>query len=380
MRTQAINNVLIILMLSLAGITAASAEVTTRGGLEAEAQGFSFELHGRIMVDTALFDDDITPLDSGLEFRRARLELAGTLYGDWGYTARYDFAGNEVTAKELYISYHGLDNAMIFMGQFKQFFGLAELTSSKYITFMEVALPMAFAPSYRIGVGYLWEGDNTTFGASAYGNEAGEGTENDGLVNFSSRFTYAPINNNNNVLHLGIAVAQESVNDTNSITFAERPESHIAPKLISATINNVDGVRKLGLEAAWVSGPFSLQSEYITTTVQRNAGFDDATLAGYYVQASWFLTGESRPYDAGSFGRVKPNGEGGAWQLAVRLSHLDFVDDSITGGEMNDITFGVNYYVNPHVRFMANYIQVEADYGAVVDEPSILQFRAQIDF
>lgn len=368
---------------ALAGITPAIADVTTRGGLEAETEGFSFELHGRLMADMAIFDEDITPLESGLEFRRARIELEGTLYEDWGYTAKYDFAGNEVEAKELFISYHGLENATVFIGQFKQFFGMAELISSKYVTFMEIASPMVFVPGYRMGVGYLWTSTDITdmtFGASVYGNEMGEGTANDGLVNFSSRFTYAPINNSNQVLHLGIAVAQESVSDTNSITFAERPESHIAPKLMSITVNNADDLTKLGLEAAWVSGPFSLQGEYITTTVKRTAGFDEVTLGGYYLQASWFLTGESRPYKNGSFGRVKPLHESGAWQLAVRFSHLDFIDDPVAGSTMDNVTFGVNYYVNPHVRFMVNYVMVETDYGALVDEPSILQFRAQIDF
>ncbi|MDN5863673.1 MAG: OprO/OprP family phosphate-selective porin [Gammaproteobacteria bacterium] len=366
--------------LALVFAGSAFAEVTTRGGLEAGSQGFSFELHGRIMIDAALFDQDITPMEDGIEVRRARLGVEGRLYENWGYLLQVDFAGGDAEAKNLFISYNGLDNATIFIGQFKQFFGLAERTSTKYITFMEVASPMVFAPSYRLGVGYLWTGRNMTFGGSVYGNEIGAGTTNDGPVNLSGRFTFAPIDGAERLLHLGVSVARESVNDTHSVTFAARPESHLAPKLIGTTIEHVDHLLELGLEAAWVTGPFSLQGEYIATRVQRSSGFADATLGGYYLQASYFLTGESRPYQHGNFGRVTPLGNAGAWQLALRFSHLDLNDGPIHGGDLGDITFGVNYYVNPHVRFMMNLIKVRADTGAYVDKPYILQFRAQLDF
>ena len=51
----------------------------------------------------------------------------------------------------------------------------------------------------------------------------------------------------------------------------------------------------------------------------------DPTFNGWYVDASWFLTGETRPYKDGVFQRVKvknpvtwSKGSGwGAWQIAA---------------------------------------------------------------
>ena len=128
----------------------------------------------------------------------------------------------------------------------------------------------------------------------------------------------------------------------------------------------------------------SIQGEYIATEVKRENGFENAAFDGAYIYASWFLTGESRPYKAkkGKFGRVKPISKDGfgAWEVAMRYSTLDLNDGVITGGEMDNITFGLNWYANPNVRFMANYIMVDTDEKAGNDDPRIFQMRAQVDF
>ena len=80
-------------------------------------------------------------------------------------------------------------------------------------------------------------------------------------------------------------------------------------------------------------GPASFQSEYIHNSVhQPNGG--DASFGSFYLQGSYFLTGEQRPYrdSGGHFNRVKPlhnlgdrNGWG-AWEIALRYSQLDLND------------------------------------------------------
>jgi phosphate-selective porin OprO/OprP len=89
---------------------------------------------------------------------------------------------------------------------------------------------------------------------------------------------------------------------------------------------------------------------------------------GFYVQASYFLTDEHHNYkpSAGAFSRVKPKenfsfgGGPGAWEVAVRYSELD-LDDRLDGGEVDDITAGLNWYLNPNTRLMWNYIHVDKD-------------------
>ena len=75
-----------------------------------------------------------------------------------------------------------------------------------------------------------------------------------------------------------------------------------------------------------VIGPFSLQSEFIYSTLDTEF-MGDADLYGWYVFASYFLTGESRPYKTsnGTFDRIRPNqnflddGGMGAWKLRYAI-------------------------------------------------------------
>ena len=78
------------------------------------------------------------------------------------------------------------------------------------------------------------------------------------------------------------------------------------------------------------------------------------------------MTGESRDYkfDDGDFGRVNPINTWGAVELALRYSTIDLNDGPVSGGEEENITFGLNWYVHPHARLMINYIVVDNDKNA----------------
>ncbi|MFZ0694465.1 MAG: porin [Alphaproteobacteria bacterium] len=102
----------------------------------------------------------------------------------------------------------------------------------------------------------------------------------------------------------------------------------------------------------------------------------NVTLTGSYAQASDFLTGESRNYNPAiaRFERVTPRsnlGQAGGWgafELTGRISNLNFDDGSqFQKGEETDYTLGLNWYLNPNIRLMANYIWVRNNVTAVGD-------------
>ena len=109
-------------------------------------------------------------------------------------------------------------------------------------------------------------------------------------------------------------------------------------------------------------GPLSLQVENQWTRVLRS-DLDDPTIGGGYAFVSWFVTGETRPYDLlnGVFLQPVPRRPLGALELAVRYSVMDFNELDVTGGFGQNWTFGVNWYVNNYVRFTANYLIVHND-------------------
>jgi len=149
----------------------------------------------------------------------------------------------------------------------------------------------------------------------------------------------------------------------------------------------------LGTEFLYILGPFSVQAEYGWNFLDDATGFVSSTGAltklknpqgyvfnGGYLQFAYTLTGENRSYDkrlgrldSFYFGRKAPysnawlvrdedghlNWSLGAWELAVRLGHVDLNDgvglERIQGGVMDDVTVGLNWYLNNNLSFKFDY-------------------------
>ncbi len=354
-------------------------------------KAFELKVGGRIMndwvwlsADSELENSDIK-WNSGTEFRRARLYIGGHIYKNVKFKAQYDFAKGAAHFKDVYIAFTKIPVlGSIKTGHFKQPFGLEELTSSKYITFMERAMPIgAFAPSRNSGfqIGGLALGKKLGWAVSTFRLTNSEGKDyGDNAMNYAARITYAPVMNSESLVHLGLSYVSISP-ASDEVRFKTRPEMHLAPVSLADTGTiAADGVGVTGVEAAAVLGPLSLQGEYIMANVSATQG-DSLSFSGYYAFISWFATGERRPYKHGAFSRVKPDnnfGDGpGAIELAARVSNINLNDGSVTGGEVNNYTLGLNWYLNPNSRVMVNYVIADKkDSG----KASATMARFQIDF
>lgn len=90
----------------------------------------------------------------------------------------------------------------------------------------------------------------------------------------------------------------------------------------------------------------------------------DLEMDGFYVQAAYTLTGETRGYKAGSsaFAAIKPKGDSGAWEVVARYedAEVDIPGRSLSA-DLERMVLGVNWYVNKNVKFMLNYVDSEMD-------------------
>ena len=376
---------------------------------------YEIKIGGRIHNDWMFAGEEdairnaIGELDDGVEFRRARLYLAGHIYKHFDFKMQYDFADGDADFKDVYMGIRDIPpwGGGLRFGQFKEPFSFEELTSSNYITFMERSLPNALVPGRSTGA-MMYQSlcdDRMTWAAGVFrdSDDFGDRSEDEkggsGEYNFTGRLTALPIyrNEGRTLLHLGGAISHRNPNDDMG-RYRQRPEAHLTDRFIDTRTFGSDEVNLYGAEAALVCGPLSLQAEYIKADVELNdtaKGFpsgDDPEFDGYYVYLSYFLTGEHRRYKktSGAFARVKPNknfledGCGpGAVELAARYSYLDLSDGAIDGGELEDWTLGLNWYLNPNMRFMFNYVRAQVDRAALGldgEETDIFQVRAQFDF
>lgn len=356
---------------------------------------FKLKIGGRIHYDAAFFAEDgslerrFGDFEDGTEFRRARLSFEGTIYKNMEFKAQYDFAKGDADFRDVYIGFRKVPFVRnLRIGQFKEPFSLEELTSSNYITFMERSLANTFAPARQGGVmvydSFLKDRMTGAIGVFRHSNDYGDSIAE---ISYSvtGRVTALPWyrEDGKKLVHLGVAYSHREYEDP--VRFRARPEAGLAPRIVDTGEFVADSANLLGLEAAWVHGPFSLQGELIKTFIDGESPWiGDPTLFGAYIQASYFLTGEHRPYkmSEGVFDRVRPLanvGEGGwgAWELAARVSYLDLNDDGVRGNRLMDYTLGLNWYLNPNIRVMWNYVYADPSDGG---EVNIFQTRVQIAF
>lgn len=385
---------------------------------------FKFKLGGRLMNDYAWFDADSNAEDyygdrafqTGSEFRRARLYLAGTIYGNVGFKAEYDFAGGDADFKDVYIAYKTPYGTWTAGHQYEPF-GLEVQTSSKYITFMERSLAAGMAPERNTGlklnsdladgqwqwaVGVFRDTDDYGDDSNALG--AGE-------WNFSGRVAGVAWEDEDaeqtTMLAVGASASlRKGTDDIVNSSFATpykddfgrvrlRGAQHIGPRFVDTGRFAVDDDTKMwGIDGAFVMGPLHAQAEYVTQDWDTAGG--SADLDAWAVQCGYFLTGETRNYSGSkaNWDRTSPTsnwgaeeGDGlGALEAAVRYDTADLNDGPLQGGEIDQWTFGLNWYLNPNTRIMWNYSMVDVSNlatGTRFDgkgDIDIFQMRFQIDF
>jgi len=359
-------------------------QITSRDG------NWSLRFGGRLMLDAFIAESDITggtdTSGAGAEIRRARFFASGKVMGDWKYKLQIDFAGNAVSIKTATISTKIAGLNTVF-GNDKEPQGLEELTSSKYITFMERSMVNeAFAPGRNLGVSVGTGGDNYSVRGGVYTNGIDNGSDA-ATTDWSAtgRVTFAPLAEKTEVIHLGVSGSYRGFDDNSGPRIRLR-NFHNGTRFVSTGNIAAEGQMTFGAEAAAVFGPFSAQGEYYTSTLEGNgAGSADIDYDGWYVMASYFITGESRAYKAnkGEFGRVKSEG---AIEVAARYEMVDLEDTGFgtDASETTALTLGVNYYFNPYVRAMLNYGTAEYDFtaasGAADVETDFIGTRLQLDF
>jgi phosphate-selective porin OprO/OprP len=377
---------------------------------ETADKSFTLKVGGRLQWDMGMMQQDKANIKKfgniadGMELRRLRVEMSGDIYNRSAYyAAQVDFAGAAVAVKDAFL---GIRNVPVLgnvqVGNFNEEFGLERVTSDKYDLFMEYSLPVqAFTPDRNPGLEFY----NSVFqDRLRYAATMVRDTGSTGIVSsdtgyaFAGRLTGLPYyaDDGKKLLHLGVGYRHLTPNG-DTMTISAVPEWHQSSKKFVSTgaITHVESADEGNFEAALLYGPFCVQSEYYMVNLDRDKGSvaktgGPADFEGWYVEGSWFVFGGNRTYDKKMGYFARPNitnnfdikgGTWGALELAGRYSSIGLNDSGakVAGGKESDTTLGINYYLNPNMRVMLNWVH------AMTDKPDngnadIYMARFQVDF
>lgn len=372
---------------------------------------FKITFNGRIQADGALFfGEDDQPLGNGVGFRRVRLGAAASFGERLSGKIEMDFTDGDFSLKECFIRYAFPNGLSFRAGNFKESFGMAAMTSSGELWFMEKAnVISAFAPEYHIGVQGAFQRGDFLGVAGVYfkkidgikENENSESNNKKGQdegISVTGRAVWQPVwADGTKGFHVGLAASYRTPKTTagtlpDMVRYSTRSLSYInkIKFLDTAPIANVSHDWLGGAELAGFYKGFRAQGEYIMNNTVRREGLETEKFGGFYVQAACLLFGGQQRFDKarGAFSQPALGRSWGDIELAARFDRIDLNGTEVMGGSANGWTFGVNYYATRNLKMQLNYSYVDHDKYANAagtteeggDAYGILGLRIQLNF
>lgn len=342
--------------------------ISTRDGT------YEWEIGGRVHLDYAQHDHDprigVTPIN-GSTTRRARLEMDGIFAGNWGWAAEVDFAENVVEVKDFKVGYEG-NNFTLYAGHQKQPYSLSLEMSSNDIPWLERSIDnymVAEMTDRAVGVRLETSGEHWFFAGGVFGEELDTGTQGDEFAAAMGRFVYAPVIEDNTVLHLGIRAAIRNNKDVTEFRVRDKTTDFSGLRIVdTGLLDDADGITMYGPEFGFAMGPLTLMGEYSALSVDRTRN-PDLDFSAWHVGAALSLTGDHRApayrIDAGEFKGVRANrpfdpanGQWGGFEVQARYASIDLDDGAFTGGTEDVLNAGLNWYPNRNIRFLFDWTHI----------------------
>jgi phosphate-selective porin OprO/OprP len=223
-----------------------------------------------------------------------------------------------------------------------------------------------FVESHIVGVRFSGTaaGERMTWSAGWFNNWLDDQLSFDQSGNiFASRVSGLPIDSGDGrrLLHLAFSAAYRQAPD-GAFKATSTPEVYEAPDFVDTGSFPARHATTVGAELAAVDGPVTISGEYAATAVSSPQS-GNPRFSGYYAEASWSLTGETRPYDhsLGAFGMISPaapfsfkHGGTGAWEIAARYSSTDLNGGTISGGKFDRLSAALSWFPTSQWRFEFN--------------------------
>lgn len=220
---------------------------------------------------------------------------------------------------------------------------------------------------------FLWNNRMTV--AAGWFNDFIRGT---GVNTFTGRLTGLPVwsQGGKHFLHSALSFRYvEAANGT--IRLKGKNQSNVTSDYVDTGSFTADHQFNLGVEQLWSMDNFSILAEYIHNWSYAAIGTQH--FQGYYITASYVLSGEQRPYDqkATYARRIKPDGSHGAWELTARYGRVDLDSENILGGVNTIYMAGLNWWATQYWKAGITYSISELDRFGVSGITHSYQVRVQ---
>jgi phosphate-selective porin OprO/OprP len=267
------------------------------------------------------------------------------------------------------------------VGKFKEPLSMERLMGGGFMPGIERTMGTdALTPSRNVGlqIGNHFANARMTWTAGVFNDWAFTGESFDRAASqVIGRLTGLPMNRPEGpgLLHLGVSGRYSDVKP-GVLRFKTTPEVFSFPTVLDTGEFPADSMTHSLFEAYYQKGPLWLGGELLFTQID-SPEYGDPVFRSAWIQASWILNGDSRPYfpQRGVFGVLSPkrsvsSGGRGLFEVGARYSTLDLEDGAVRGGESSRLTGFLNWYLTGRSLLAFNYGLIRLD---VDDEESYTQ-------
>ncbi len=339
--------------------------------------GFRVQGDATLVAPSDQTEAALGPMPNSFDVRRARVFAEGIIKKMY-FRFEFDF-GADTGFKSAY--FEGREGGLEIWGHllgkfrygyFQEPFSLEQNLSSFDTAFVEVSLPVTtIAPGNNIGAMVYDASKNRrwtwAFGAFSWG-QGGDDNASTSSLSLTGRFGFQPLKyvDQDTAIHIGVSLSTRSPSGSN-VQYHSRPEARFVEFFADTGDIPSNKTNLVSLETAWRKRSTWAQAEWIRANVDsttNNYHFD-----GIAIQAGFFLTGYMRPWDSlfATWGRVRPEknyrggspfkkAKGGLWEVAARYSTVNLTNGEVHGGEVRDLTAGVNWYPSTTSKIQFNWI------------------------
>jgi len=344
--------------------------------------------------DKTLVNNDGQNRPNTSELRYARVRFSHKLEQqnapDLRLRLEVDFGNRDTKVTDAFADIAFNKSNYLRIGQAKEPMSLAELGSSTERSLLETPAGAVFAPGRNAGIQYVFNNMDYQFATGLFGDNVNDSANSsDETVSYTTRAVWVPklpVLSDAVTTHLGASWRTSyPTGDTASYSVKEARYSSATgtADLATGTISNVRKVNTSAVELAFVNPRVAVSGEYFINDVKRKNNNEPLQFEGGYVQTSLALNKPIIDYSR-SKKVLTVNGEEAknAFELVHRYSYVDLNHLDIRGGGYTSNTVGVNYYFNPNLRFMLNYVNAKTDSNAATanNSPEIVALRTQFLF
>jgi phosphate-selective porin OprO/OprP len=335
------------------------------------------DIRAKLQSDLQTFSPQIEADDDVFDLRRARVAVRGTILKHFQYEAEAELTDRQ-PSRDVYVNFRYFRDFQIQAGKFKLPFGMDRLTGPSDLDFvLRSRIGDQLSPGRDVGImahGRFFK-RSLNYQAGVFRRDGENGATAERTV--AGRLTgkplrLLPVPDELKSVELGVAVASSKLPEGRN---GLRGRTISGDTLFQRVY--VRGQRlRLGIEANWSPGPFSIKGEFIHAEDERLGqgvraqDLPSLMARGWYLSGTWVVTGEKKAKGIEPRKNFLHHGGIGAVELAARYEQMRFGSKehpgppvihprapNIQGNSDRIWTFGINWYLNRFAKIQANVMR-----------------------